>query len=132
MGVEPRARRSSRGMDQLVRRQGMKRVAISTMHLYGMGGGARAVAWFARAFTVLGWRVDIFTSTRIPEVVEAWLPRGVGYAGVHPLCGQGYDLLFNIDHFNYPPPLAKANPSVLVPEPWPTPIGPCLIASSVP
>lgn len=88
---------------------GKKRVAISTMHLYGQGGGARAVAWFARALQSLGWSVDIFTSTTIPAQVEAWLPRGLAYAGAHPLCGQGYDLLLNIDHFNYSPPLAKKN-----------------------
>lgn len=67
------------------------------------------MSWFAHAFSVLGWEVTIFSSTSVPEAVEVWLPRGVSFARAHPLCGQGFDLLFNIDHFNYPPPLAKRN-----------------------
>ena len=67
------------------------------------------MAWFARALQCLDWKVDIFTSTNIPDVVEAWLPRGLACAGAHPLCGEGYDLLLNIDHFNYALPRAKRN-----------------------
>lgn len=87
----------------------MKTAAIHTMHLYGMGGGARAVAWFAYALGDLGYQVDIYTSTDVPPQVRLWLPRAATLQGSHQTCFRDYDLGFNIDHFNYMPPLAKHN-----------------------
>lgn len=87
----------------------MKTAAIQTMHLYGAGGGARAVAWFASALGDLGYHVDIYSSTDVPPIVRSWLPRRATLASSYPTCGRGYDLLFNIDHFHYVPPLAKRN-----------------------
>jgi len=79
------------------------------MHLYGLGGGARTVAWLAHAFADLGHTVDIYSHGPVPEQVMRWLPAGVSLAGFYPTCGQGYDVMYNIDHFNYPPPLAARN-----------------------
>ena len=87
----------------------MKSAAISTMHLYGIGGGARTVAWFARALGDLEYRVDIYSSTPIPPEVRDWLPHNIAISNSYPTCARGYDLLLNIDHFGYVTPLAERN-----------------------
>lgn len=87
----------------------MKRAAIPSMHLYGVGGGARAVVWLAFALDNLGYQVDIFSRGGVGPQVRKWLPSSVGLAPYYPTCGRGRDLLLNIDHFNYAPPLAVQN-----------------------
>ena len=81
---------------------------ITTSHLYGMGGGAKAVFALTKALQHHG-RVTVFTKTPLPENIVAEMPKGALYANWFPGCNAGYDLHLNIDHFAYDPPLAARN-----------------------
>lgn len=81
---------------------------ITTAHLYGVGGGAKAVFWIARGLVPHG-PVTVFTRTAIPETVIQEMPKGIMYAQWYDGCSAGYDLHANVDHFHYERPLAKRN-----------------------
>lgn len=84
------------------------KTCITTSHLYGMGGGAKAVFWIARGLRQHG-SVTIFTRTAIPEAVAAEMPTNVLYASWYPGCSAGYDIHVCVDHFKYDKPMAKRN-----------------------
>lgn len=84
------------------------KISISTSHLYGMGGGAKAVFALARGLRAHGV-VAVYTKTPLPNSVLAEMPKDVLYANWYPGCNAGYDLHLNIDHFAYDPPLAARN-----------------------
>jgi len=82
---------------------------ITTSHLYGMGGGAKAVFNCASGLAQHG-PVVLFTRTPVPADVLAEMPRdNVQMAFYYTGCSAGYDLHINIDHFNYDVPEAKIN-----------------------
>lgn len=84
------------------------KACVTTSHLYGMGGGAKAVFWIVKGLHKHG-SVTVFTKTAIPDSVIAEMPKGVMYANWYPGCSAGYDVHVCIDHFNYEPPMAKRN-----------------------
>lgn len=81
---------------------------ITTSHLYGMGGGAKAVFWIALGLLEHG-PVTVFTRTAIPESVIKEMPKSVRYAQYYKGCSAGFDLHVNVDHFHYEDPMAKRN-----------------------
>ena len=81
---------------------------ITTSHLYGMGGGAKAVFWIAKALMGYG-PVTIFTRTAVPQPVLDEMPRGIYLANWYAGCSAGHDVNVNVDHFNYEWPLAVRN-----------------------
>lgn len=82
---------------------------ITTSHLYGVGGGAKAVFACASAMASYG-QVTIFTRTSVPKLVLDEMPKdNIFLASYYPGCSQGYDLHLNIDHFRYETPAAKLN-----------------------
>ena len=85
------------------------RSCIVTSHLYGLGGGAKAVFACARGLMAMSDTVVIFTRTAIPDEVLAEAPPGLMYAKWYPGCAAGYDILLNVDHFRYAEPLAGLN-----------------------
>jgi len=83
------------------------RSLIYTNHLYGLGGGARAVEHIARALNTCT-EVEIATETDVPAQVREWIPdlKIIPYQmGME----ENYDILWNVDHFRYAQPLAKRN-----------------------
>ncbi|NIQ88684.1 MAG: glycosyltransferase [Deltaproteobacteria bacterium] len=82
---------------------------ITTGHLYGMGGGAKAVFACASGLAQHG-QVVIFTRTQVPHAVLEEMPKdGIVLAQYYPGCSLGYDIHINIDHFNYAEPAARVN-----------------------
>lgn len=81
---------------------------ITTSHLYGIGGGAKAVFAFTKALAMDG-PVTVFTRTAVPEIVANEMPSESVLAMHYPGCSAGYDLHLNVDHFRYETPLAKRN-----------------------
>lgn len=85
---------------------------IYTSHLYGLGGGARAVIYIARAMSE---RMSTTIAWSIPPSLDVidWLGpylcdtlRIERYGSQRP---EDYDVLWNIDHFRYITPSAKRN-----------------------
>jgi len=85
------------------------KACITTSHLYGMGGGAKAVFAVASALKHMYGHVTIFVRSQIPELVLDEKPDGMLYASWYEGCALGYDVLFNVDHFHYTKPQAAKN-----------------------
>ena len=85
----------------------MKGLIYTASHLYGLGGGARAVIAIAQAMSQF-LPTEIATTQPVPPQVREWL-------GNIPLIpyrrgmGKDYDVLWSVDHFSYADPLAKRN-----------------------
>jgi len=83
------------------------RIAISTSHLYSMGGGFQAVKWHILAAKALGHEVTVFTRNAPSEgILKNWFD-GVPLRQYYPHCGTDFDVEFNIDHFAQSTPDAK-------------------------
>lgn len=88
----------------------MKKAVIVSRHTYGPGGGANAVIWFARALHDLDYRTVLYHMGVVNPINAVHLGKiGVGMVSYYEGCSHGADLLLNIDHFQYEPPLAKLN-----------------------
>lgn len=86
------------------------KAAVVGMHLYGYGGGAVAQLAIIEGLVDLGYRVDVYARMPIQPMLAMRLGRNGVTVQQHYLgCARGYDLLVNVDHFTYEPPLAKVN-----------------------
>jgi len=88
-----------------------KPLAVMTgRHLYGAGGGAVATSAIARGLATLGYDVAIHSQMQVSRLnAEELGQAGVSFQLYYQGCSKGADLLVNVDHFEYEPPLAKVN-----------------------
>jgi GT2 family glycosyltransferase/glycosyltransferase involved in cell wall biosynthesis len=86
------------------------RAVVVGRHLYGAGGGAVATSALARGLTTLGYDVAMFSQMAVAKPqAEALGKAGISFQYYFKGCSKGADLLVNIDHFEYEPPLAALN-----------------------
>jgi len=79
-------------------------------HFYGAGGGAVASSAIARGLVALGYDVAVHSQMHVSLSNAEELGRaGISFQLYYQGCSKGADLLVNIDHFEYEPPLAKLN-----------------------
>jgi glycosyltransferase involved in cell wall biosynthesis/GT2 family glycosyltransferase len=88
-----------------------KPLAVMTgRHFYGMGGGAVASSAIARGLVALGYDVAVHSQMHVSPLNAMELGQaGISFQLYYQGCSKGADLLVNIDHFEYEPPLAKIN-----------------------
>ena len=88
-----------------------KPLAVMTgRHLYGAGGGAVAFSAIARGLVDLGYDVAVHSQVQVAPFNAFELGQaGVSFQLYYQGCSKGADLLVNVDHFEYEPPLAKVN-----------------------
>ena len=83
-------------------------VIIVTNHLYGIGGGARTVECIAKGTKHLGHNVTIASLSNIPHNVRGWI-EGFNIVRYEYEMEKNFDVLWNVNHFEYVKPLAKRN-----------------------
>jgi GT2 family glycosyltransferase/glycosyltransferase involved in cell wall biosynthesis len=88
-----------------------KPLAVMTgRHFYGMGGGAVASSAIARGLVALGYDVAVHSQMHVSPLNAIELGQaGISFQLYYQGCSKGADLLVNVDHFEYEPPLAKLN-----------------------
>jgi len=85
------------------------KIGVMTSHLYGLGGGFRAVWWHVLALLELGNSVVVLTRNRPhPIILNNWLDH-VPLRWYVEGCERDFDCVINIDHFVWAQPLAKDN-----------------------
>ena len=83
---------------------------VTGRHLYGAGGGAVATSAIARGLATLGYDVAVHSQMQVSRLnAEELGQAGVSFQLYYQGCSKGADVLVNIDHFEYEPPLAKLN-----------------------